>query len=71
MDGFSTLFAVKAPEHEAGYDGNTRSVTQIFQRVVYRSMYIPTSPEKNYVYLRTKVGGWSNIPFSIVPQIAD
>lgn len=68
VDGFSTLFAVKAPRYAPVYDRDMRSVTQIFEQVIRGTTYTRRLPDARYVYLRKQSGGWSRIPFLIAPH---
>ena len=68
VDGFSTLFAVKAPRHAPGYDRDMRSVTEIFEQIIRDATYTRRLPDQRYVYLRKQSGGWSRIPFLIAPH---
>ena len=61
VDGFSTLFAVKAPSQTTGYDREMRPIEEIFQQVIHGSTDAPSSPEEHYVYLRREGGGLSQI----------
>ena len=67
VDGFSTLFAVKAPSQTTGYDREMRPIEEIFQQVIHGSTDAPSSPEEHYVYLRKEGGGWSQIRLPTIP----
>ena len=51
IDSFSTLFAVKLPGHEAGYDEALRSIHGLFGALVLQQ---PLIEERGEVHLFTK-----------------
>lgn len=68
VDGFSTLFAVKAPGYAPGYKRDMRSVTEIFEQVAGGAAFLRRLPGPHYVYLRKNGGGWSRIQLPIAPR---
>lgn len=51
-DGFSTLFAVKAPHIQPGYDLLMLPIERLLQHVVDKESVAPDEPENHFVYLR-------------------
>ncbi len=71
VDGFSTLFAVKVPGQEPGYDSEMHSVEEIFEFAVQETVTLPKPSADHYVYLPDENNGWTKIQFPALPLHAD
>lgn len=72
-DGFSTLFAVKAPHFVPGYDLRMLSLERLLQHAGGDAPIEPVSPEDHFVYLREESpdSTFIRVPMPEIPVVAD
>lgn len=70
LDGFATLFAVKAPALEAGYDAELAPVSRLLARTIGRSDLIaqPDAPIQVYLEGKDDYDPWTAVPWRFTDQ---